>query len=266
MGRKSALANGPGCNHARLQAFAAAFVAAWQGADPVEDARSLGLAAGSWTPAKRRRAIAARIALLSQRGGGAALNPSAAALPPSTAGQEKAAQGGATDGRARPPPEVGRSARQRPPPATIGTASAAGLLAEMAAQDHAPDRPEAHDQEDDSRRLDLRNTGPLDRAGRAGSGDVTTWTQDPSGSQSGESGAQLESRMRDIDESAGPVAKKITMTDLSLAILTGDFGGQENPDEMAPSAVADEEAALGQGPAAETPVVSDGAPADGQDN
>lgn len=243
MGRKSASAMGPGCSHARLQPFATAFAGAWQGTDPVADARSLGLAARSWNPAKRRRAIAARIALLSQRGSaGTAGELPAEALPPLPVPED--ANGGlTTDVAPEAPHGTGRSSRRSPPPATMGAASAAGLLAEMAASDRVPGLSDNADQREDSRRLDLRNTGPLDRAGRGGDKDATTWTQDPATAKSGETGAQLESRMRDIDDSQGPVAKKITMTDLSLAILTGEFGGQDGRDAGDPAALVEEETA-----------------------
>lgn len=232
MRRKSGANQAPGCTHPVLGAFANAFVDEWSGADPVDDARILGAVARRWTPEKRRRALAARIALLALEGGRlAAPRPEEASTD---AAEDAADPGDMAEAAGDPVPidatDFGRAARRTPPPATIGAASAAGLLAEMASSDHDKRDRVPTDSRADSGRLDLRNTGPLDRAGR-GNSDEIEWTSDPRKTTDSGQYAPLEARMRDVDDSLGPVAKKHTMTDLSLAILTGEFSGGSSVSE-----------------------------------
>lgn len=205
-----------------LQAFVDVFIAEIGTGDPVEAARLVADKSRNWADgAKRRRANACRIALLrmdalegvvqDQVGDNApALDETDPEVPAEVAVAEP------VDIPAPPP--------RAPIIPKLNMQATAGMFAELDAMSESENSTEREKEDGQSWQADKT---PEAGADRWKSASLEFPDSDPSSYQGYGTGPEdsswFERNDRLADDEAGPVAKKHTMTDLSLSILTGSF-------------------------------------------
>lgn len=207
----------PRCGHPVLAAFSKAFIETINTTDPVEAAGVLAAMSKSWkNPAKRRQALAARIALL---GEGSLINEEKTPVL-----EEISEEPVAEEPIVEPPPPAKKAVAKATPP-TISRKETANLLAQF----DQPDTSEFDSEPENSTRSEYGKAPPQsdfssDRWLRdlpdSNSSQGSSWSGNFG---DGSEGNLLNERSIDSDGDMNLTRKKDTMTDLSLAILTGVF-------------------------------------------
>ena len=220
---KQAKSTAARCLHPRLQPFAKGFMKAIVTTDPVASAQRLAQMSASWPDARqRRRALAARIALLSSPVVAAVLEQDVEAIPPAAeATPEGAEPQPKTESKSPAPPKP-----RKPTIPAFDVKNAASMLDALNSTD---DSSFSNPEYGDGRGMSM--SGP--DLGSLGGTDLG-W-QMPSDEEQKERALREmpeegERRNRKTEEDEPLAAPpKPTMTDLSLAILTGEFSASPKP-------------------------------------
>lgn len=207
----------PRCGHPVLATFSKAFIETINTSDPVEAAGVLAAMSKSWkNPAKRRQALAARIALLGEGSLVKEENPPVL--------EETIQEVEAEEPAIEPPAPTKKAAAKAIPP-TISRRETANLLAQF----DQPDTSEFESEPENSTHSEYGKAPPQSDFAS------DQWLRDLPDSNSsqgsnwsgnfgdGSEGNLLNERSLDGDDDMNLTRKKDTMTDLSLAILTGVF-------------------------------------------